>query len=232
MSTCLVRIRAAFLLTLITTLNAIAAPPDAAPPSNSRTVAAVAEPSVLERFRTYSGKRTPDDLIRLFSAPGAADSVKQKPDVALSDGTTHIELTLTLNVTENVAPAFACIEARLISVKRTQTGEWQLDILPDAGSWRSAVIVQVGGGIRTVPLVVAPPLPGNPDLSIKAFAAYLKNSEFDLQQRSDLNGDGRSDYQDDYIRTVNVLAARNADPHDPVTRNKRARELTPVHPKP
>jgi len=139
---------------------------------------------------------------------------------------------LKISSFDSAAPNFACIEARLISIKRTQAAVWQLEILPAAGSWKSAVVIQQGVSRTVVPLTVAPPLPGDTDLSSKGFAAYLKNSESGLQQRIDLNGDGKSDYLDDYIRTANVLAVRNADPHDPVTRNKRARELTPLHPKP
>jgi len=226
------RMAAALLLTLFTTLNTLAAQPAAAPTSNIRSAAPATEPSVLERFRAYTGQRTPDDLIRLFYAPGASDTVQQKPEIALSDGKTPVEFTVKINSTDNAAPNFACIEARLISIKQTQPAVWQLEILPAAGSWKSAVVIQQGGSSSIVPLTVAPPLPGGTDLSSKAFAAYLKNSESGLQQRIDLNGDGRSDYLDDYIRTANVLAARNADPHDPATRNKRARELTPLRPKP
>lgn len=225
-----IRITAALLLTLCTTLIARTSQSETAPLSHKNAPVPVSDPSVLERFRSYSGPRTPDDLIRLFSIPASANSLQQKPEIALSDGQTHVVLTLKLNITDNVAPNFACIEARLISVKQTQAGVWQLDMLPDAGSWKSAVVIQLGGGISTVALTVAPPLTG--DLSIKGFAAYLKNSDIDLQQRIDLNGDGKSDYQDDYVLTANVLTVRNADPHDPVTRNKRARALTPDRLKP
>ncbi len=226
------QITAALLLNLITTLGSSAAQPETAPTTNSRTDAAEAELSVLERFRTHTGQRTPDDLIRLFYAPGAADTAQQKPRIVLSDGKTPVELTVAINVTDTTAPNFACIEARLISIKRTETGVWRLAVLPDAGSWKSALLIRKSGSSSTVGLTVAPPLPVNTDLGIKGFAAYLKNSETDLQQRIDLNGDGKADYQDDYILTANVLAAKNADPHDPATRNTRARELTPVRPKP
>jgi len=190
------QITAALLLTLNTTLNSGAAQPETAHATNSRTDAAGAELSVPERFRTHTGQRTPDDLMRLFYAPGAADAVQQKPRIALSDGKTPVELTVAINLTDTTAPNFACIAASLISIKRTEAGVWRLD------------------------------------LSLKGFAAYLKDSETGVQQRIDLNGDGNADYLDDYIRTANVLVVRNADPHDPASRNTRARELTPVRPKP
>jgi len=218
----------ALLLTLFITLPAHAAQPDAALTTNS-TVDVRAESSVLEHFRTFSGQKTPDALLRLFSNP-AADTVKQKPQVALSDGQTHVELTLTIKTTDATAPNFACIEGRLITVKQIETGVWQLELLPDAGSWKSAIVVQQGNVSRTVPLTVAPPLSG--DLSMKGFIAYLKDIQADEKQRIDLNSDGKLDYQDDYVLAVNVLVARDASPHDLATRNKRARELTPVRPKP
>jgi hypothetical protein len=231
MNTSSIHIAAAFLLTLITTLNAHSAQPETPPViKDTSVISSKADLSVLEHFRTFTGQRTPDALLRLFSTPGATDTVKQKPEVVLSDGLTHVELTLTISTADNAAPNFAGIEAALISVKQIQAGVWQLDLLPEAGSWKSAVVIQQGTGSRTVPLTVAPPLSG--DLSMKVFAAYLKDSQADEQQRVDLNGDGKLDYQDDYVLAVNVLVARDASPHDLATRNKRARELTPVRPKP
>jgi hypothetical protein len=230
MSNLSIRIFAALLLTLLSTLNVHAVEPAAAPTTNSSIVAPQTDLSILEHFRTYSGPRTPDSMMRLFSNPVTAGIAKQKPEIALSDGQTHVELTLTINTADNTAPNFACIEARLISVKRLETGAWQLDLLPDSGSWKSAVVIQQGGSSRTISLTVAPPLTG--DLSMKGFAAYLNDSSSDQKQRIDLNGDGKTDYQDDYVLTANVLIARDADPHDLATRNKRARELTPIRPKP
>jgi hypothetical protein len=232
MNTFSLRIAAALLLTLSGSLNAFAAQPEAAPATKTGAPAIVAEAPVLERFRTYTGPRTVDNLIRLFNPVGTAAAIKQNPDVVLSDGRTLVELTVTVKTSENIAPSFACIESRLISVNQPQAGTYKLVILPDTGSWKSAVVIQLGGSITTVGLSVAPPLSGGTDHSIKGFAEYLKNSDADPKLLSDLNSDGRSDYQDEYIRTANVLAARNADPHDPATRNKRARELTPVHTKP
>lgn len=220
------RITAVLLLTLFTALQAPAAQAETAPVLNTVSAFSGANPSVLERFRTYTGPRMPDNLIRLFNSPAAADSVLQKPEIVLSDGQTHVALTLKINSTENYAPNFAAIEARLISVKQPQAGVWLLDVLPKAGSWKSAVVVQQGGSASTIALTVAPPLTG--DLSLSGFIAYLKASGSDVQQRIDLNGDGQTDFLDDYIYTANVLVVRNADPHDPATRNKRARELTPV----
>ena len=225
-----IRIIAALLLTLFTVLSAHVVQSETTPAMSSSTAAQKLEQSVLEQFRTYTGQRTPDGLFRLFSLPETAATVKQKPQVVLSDGQTHVELTLTIKAAENEAPNFACIEARLISVKRIAADVWQLDLLPNAGSWKSAVVIQQAGSSRTVALTVAPPLSG--DLSAKGFESYLKDSQADVQQRIDLNGDGKLDYQDDYVLTVNVLAARDANPHDLATRNKRARELTPVRPKP
>jgi hypothetical protein len=225
----IIHLTAALLLTLFSTLSAQAVQPEAAPVSNNSTDPAKADLSVLEHFRTFTGPRTPDALLRLFSTPAAAAKVKQKPQAALSDGQTNVELTLQLDTTDKTAPNFACIEARLISAKQAGAGVWQLVLLPDAGSWKSAVIILQGDSSQTVPLTVAPPLSG--DLSMKGFAAYLKESQADEKQRIDLNGDGNFDYQDDFVLAVNVLSARDASPHDLATRNKRALEMTPLRPK-
>jgi hypothetical protein len=223
---------AAILLTLATVFNVYAIQPESVPTNipNSSASTPQTGSSVLEHFRSYTGQRTPDALLRLFSNPVVGDNVKQKPNMALSDGQTQVELTLKISSPDNSAPNFACIEASLISVKQTAAGIWQVILLPNAGTWKAAVVIQQGSISRTVPLTVAPPLSG--DLSMNGFTAYLKESQADEKQRIDLNGDGKLDYQDDYVLAVNVLATRDAAQHDPATRNKRARELTPVRPKP
>lgn len=223
-----IHMSAALLLTLFTTFNAGTARADTAPAAAAGTTAPAAEQSVLERFRSFTGQRTADNLIRLFTAPATADSVRQNPEVGISDGKATVELTLTLGG-GTTSVNFACIEGSLISSKSDQNGVWHLVVLPNAGSVKSSIIIQQGNVSRTVPLTVAPPLAG--DLSLSGFVLYLKNSDADPKQRVDLNGDGIIDYQDDYIHTANVVVVRNADVHDPSTRNKRARDLTPVRPK-
>lgn len=225
-------VTAAFLLSLVFTLTAGASQPAVpATPDKSAATAAV-EQSVLERFRTASGQRTAEGLLRLFTPLTETDNLHQKPEVAHSDGKTTVELTVTMTGSAGSATNFACIEGRLISSKQTQENVWQLVVLPDAGSWKTAVIIKQGDVTKTVALAVTPPLQDGTDLSVKTFSSYLQNSESDPTQRIDLNGDGVFDFQDDYIYAANVLAAKNANPHDPATRNKRARELTPVRPKP
>lgn len=228
----LIHVSAAFLLSLVFNLSADAAQPAALPAATAPGAPAVAEQSILDRFRTRSGQRTADGLIRLFNPLTETDNLHQKPEIAISDGKTNVELTVTMSGAAGSATNFACVEGRLISSKQTQEGVWHLVVLPDAGSWKTAVIIKQGDFIKTVSLAVTPSLPTGTDLSVKAFTTYLQNSDSDPTQRVDLNNDGISDFQDDYIYTANVIAARNADPHDPVTRNKRARELTPVRPKP
>lgn len=218
-------ITAALLLTLSAVPGSLAAQSPALPghvvSAGDKTVL-----PVLERFRTYSGKRTADDLIRLFTAEAAG--VKQFPPVALSDGKTKVLLRVSISIIDNRAPNLAFVNAAKSSIKHLTADVWEVEALPEPGTVQAAVLLSQGSGTRTIPLTVAPPLPKGKDLSLKGFAAYLRHSEADPKQRLDLNGDGRTDYLDDYILAANVLVASSADPHDPGARNRRARAQTPV----
>lgn len=180
--------------------------------------------SVLEQFRTYSGERTAAGLLRLFSSRSSSGIIRQEPEIALSDGKTVVELTVAVSGTSNSAPNFACIDALLISAKPAAPGFWLVKILPDAGSWKTLLIIQNGSSSTSVYPVVAPPLSSESDLSMKSYLRHVS----ERGKLADLNNDGLLDYQDEYIYAANVLAAKNANPHDPDTRNKRARELTPA----
>lgn len=199
--------------------------------AKSTAVTSGSPPTVLERFRTFTGKRDPNGLLRLFSSPDTAATVLQTPQVALSDGKSQVRLKVTMKMSE-AAPNFAAEEARLVSVEHMSPDTWQIVLLPHPGAWSCSIIVQNGSAVTTIPVAVAPPLPVERDLSLKGFEQYLANRSAGYRPQFDLNDDGKLDYLDDYLFTANFLARKLADPHDPAARNQRARELTPVRPKP
>lgn len=181
--------------------------PAAAPAGTQSAPSAAQVTSVLERFRTYTGPRTPDALTALFDAPVEA-SIRQQPEVALSDGATIIRITIAAGSPDSTAPNVAFSGAQLVSLTRNNAGEWDLEALPDAGALHSSLTLLTGSVTREIPLTVAPAVPAGTDLSEKGFTSFLSVGTALSRPRQDLNDDGRQDYQDDYIFTANYLAGQ------------------------
>jgi hypothetical protein len=184
--------------------------------------------SILERFKNYSGPRTPATLAALFTAPATA-KVIQKPELVLSDGSSRIKVTLDATAAGDAAPSFAVIGGTLMSSKHDSTGAWVLELLPDAGTLNCTLVVLTAQGSTEFPLTTAPPLAAEIDLSVQGFADFLGGQSGSSLPVLDLNADGKLNYLDDYIFTANFLARKMTDPHDPASRSQRARELTPQH---
>lgn len=233
---------------------AVTAPPPQADPAAQHTEVPAPAVSVLERFRTYTGPRTPAALKALFDAPVAADALQQ-PAIALSDGAATVVISVAAGTPDSRAPNVAFSGAQLISLTRGTAAGWNIEALPAAGTLKASLILLTGSGTREIPLTVAPTLPRETDLSEPGFAAFLRAAGSAPPPEFDLNGDGRRDYVDEYIFTANYLvkphpaspepgAAQVAAPHPPAAdapqaappqtsyqrnlsiRRQRARELT------
>ena len=170
--------------------------------------------SILERFRTYSGKRTPTALSDLFTAP-VSSRIRQQPEIALSSGAVSVSITLMLSTQESSAPNFAINGAQLLSQRQNQKGEWLIEALLETGTWKADLIVLNNSTTLEFPLVVAPPLPAETDLTEKGFIAFLGGREPAAEPLRDLNDDGRRDYLDEYIFTANYLVRKNSGVPDP-----------------
>jgi hypothetical protein len=168
------------------------------------TTSPIQETSVLERFRVYSGPRTPAALSALFTAPVSANS-RQQPAVALSDGAAMITVSIDAGSANSTSLNVACTGAQLFSLKHTQDETWDVEALPVAGALNASLIVLIGSHSVEVPLTIAPGVPPGTDLSEKGFIAFLGGAKTPGQPLLDLNGDGRRDYLDDYIFTANYL---------------------------
>jgi len=161
--------------------------------------------SVLDRFKEYKGKRTVAAYTALFQQ-GTTTWVRQVPNVQLADGAATVKVYITTAGGGGVAPEYALMNARLVSIKRDNDAAdtWVLEACPETGVLEARLIISRGNEMIVFPLVIAPRL----DLQKKGQARV---SEKDLErylngQRLDVNKDDRSDYLDDYIYTANVLA--------------------------
>lgn len=218
MNTIQSHLAAAAILTALTAATPASAAPATADPATGI--------SVMERFRTYTGVRTPSALSALFTVP-ANPAATQVPDPAFSDGTSTVTVTVKNAPSAATAPNFAVNGGRLVSHQRLATGELRVELLPDAETLNCTLVMVSGAAATDIPLTVVPPLSAAFDLTGAGFSALLGSQDAGSKPIRDVNGDNRLDYLDDYVLTANFLARKKADPHDPATRNQRAREMTP-----
>jgi len=183
------------------------------------------EPSVLDRFRLYSGERTPQELSALFTTHTPA-KIRQQPRIALSDGSTSVIVAIKVAAPDGAAPNFSLVGASLVSLQRKAGDEWLLTVLPAKGVMDVALMVVTGKSMLELPLTVAPPLPADTDLSLEAFTAYLNGPGTGDNSLQDLNGDGQRDYRDDYIFTANYLSRQSTAGSSLDARRQRALQRT------
>jgi len=197
---------------------------------------AIAQQTVLERFRLYQGERTPDDLSALFSM-AESTVVRQQPRIALSDGSTAVILAIKLAPVDGTAPNFSLRNAALINLQQKNNSEWVLKALPTKGTLEAALVVAAGSGIREYPLTVAAPLPVGAKPGLQELKDFLKNPAGECAKEMDLNSDGACDYKDDYIYTANHLYSESLSGRSKEARRQRALQRTlsvpsPVKPNP
>lgn len=168
-----------------------AAPGKTGPASTS----AASPGSALDRFRAHRGVRSTKAFLSLLDQ-GTQAGFTQEPRAVLSDGREIVKLFFSAK-TSGKAPEAVCKNASLISIMRdsARPDGWVAEVQPREGAHSASVRV----GKREFPLTVAPELPAG-TVSPRAFNLYTRG------KRQDLNNDGRSDYLDDYIYTVNFAA--------------------------
>jgi hypothetical protein len=220
---------AAVLLLLLSMLmiSAVAAETIVIPATGSQSAGQGAEANmpVLERFRTYTGPRTPEALTALFIQP-ASSIVRQVPLIALSDGSTAVLIAARITPLEGRAISFSLQGATLLSTKKIKEAEWELKALPDKGAVTMTLLIMNGTEATSYPLTVAPGLPPEIGLGTLAFEEFLARGTDSGQTAMDLNNDGRRDYLDDYIYTANFLAQQRATGRDKSARQQRALKRT------
>jgi hypothetical protein len=181
---------------------------DATTASSAADKSVYRQTSILERFGTYRGERTPAALMGLFDNESMI-GCRQDPPVALSDGRSVVRFVFISAPGTRTSSDIAVMGAKLLSLKRDpdNTNTWIIDLLPDQGAYQASVAVPLGELKMIYPLVVAPKIDIRPvrgkTLTMADFDRYLK------EQGRDLNKDGKLDVLDDFIFTANYL--RTAD---------------------
>ncbi len=162
---------------------------------------------VLDRFKEFKGKKTPQSLMALFTAGGATGT--QDPPVVLSDGKAKVRIMVELS-SLNGNNRIELDGVTLLSLTNADKDRWTMELLPNAQSYEATVSIPTNSQLFILPLTVAPPL----DIPIGRSAGRLTESDFKLflkergsakAPRYDLNRDGVRDFVDDYIFTANYL---------------------------
>jgi hypothetical protein len=164
--------------------------------------------SVLERFRTHQGEKTPETLIALFTKE-ISPSIRQEPAIVISDGKEVVRVTVDVSTVKGASTSFALTGAKMVSLKREDDlSVWVLETLPQADALKAAVTLMNSSSIIEFPLTIVPPA-GVVTSNRADFEVFLKDSG-SKAPKYDLNGDGRHDYQDDYIYTAHYLIKTGA----------------------
>jgi hypothetical protein len=167
--------------------------------------------SVLDRFKEYKGKRTPEAFISLFDQDYTF-WCRQDPPVALSDGKTVVRVTFITTPGNKTSSDIAVMGARLISIKKDadNTNTWVVELVPEKGEYRASFAVSQGDVKMVYPLTIAPKLNVTGAragaMTGGDFYSYFKKRGPAPTTAFDVNNDGKRDYIDDYAITANYLA--------------------------
>jgi hypothetical protein len=174
--------------------------------------------SVLDRFKEYRGKSTPEAFISLFEQDNMF-WCRQDPPVALSDGKTVVRVTFITTPGNKTSSDIAVMGARLISMKKDpdNTNTWVVELLPEKGEYRASLAVSQGDVKMVYPLTIAPKLNmyGTKAGAMTGadFYRYFEKRGTAPSTAFDVNNDDKRDYIDDYTITANYLAGTRTAQH-------------------
>lgn len=168
--------------------------------------------SVLDRFKEYTGVRTPEAFVSLFEQDNRS-WCRQDPPVALSDGKTVVRVTFIATPGNKTPSDVAVMGVRLISLKKEPdiTNTWVAELTPETGEYQASLEVFQGDVKMVYPLTIAPKAtmgraPSGAMTKVDLYR-YFAGRGPAFSTGFDANHDGKSDYLDDYIMTANYLAA-------------------------
>lgn len=147
--------------------------------------------SILETFEKYEGPRTLAALALLFERE--TSTIQQRPAILLADGDGSIEIDLLMmSATE---PSIALKNARLIRTGFVDENRFVVRCIPEKGAMSAKLLFLGTEEIVAIPLTVAP---------LISLAGFDVNLDEPLP-KLDLDGDGGSNWRDDYILVANLL---------------------------
>lgn len=165
----------------------------------------------LDRLRQAQGNQSLAARLNMIR-PSGYKQVRQEPEIAWSDGNTPVQLAF-LAYSGGDAPNLALTNLRLRRLFRANDGRWMLDAQAHENAWEARVFVMEQGKTLSVPVVVAPrvAIDFNQDGRIdEADYALLLDALKNADPAFDLNGDGATDYIDEYIFLANYLLQSGA----------------------
>ncbi|MBI5656375.1 MAG: hypothetical protein HZC44_05955 [Geobacter sp.] len=165
---------------------------------------------VLETLKAYTGPRQPKEILDLFGQQ--SKGYRQEPAVFLADGKKVLKVRLMPPHDAVSAPNVAINkEAQLVSFRRGDENSWVVELRPKIGAFQVVLTYFLDDIITEIPLTVAPLLAtynGKPfaTLTEADFRQFLaRGGDPAAQKGNDLNGDGMTDYLDDYLFAANYL---------------------------
>lgn len=170
---------------------------------------------VLETLKAYTGPRQPKEILDLFGQQ--SKGYRQEPPVFLADGKGVLKVRITPPHDVASAPNVAINkEAQLVSFRRGDENTWVVELRPKKGAFQVVLTYFLDDTITEIPLTVAPLLAtynGKPfaTLTEADFRQFLaRGGDPAAQKGNDLNGDGVTDYLDDYLFAANYLVQTTA----------------------
>jgi hypothetical protein len=184
--------------------------------------------SVLQRFKDFKGKRGLKEFAALFAPPNGS-GMRQDPVIALSDGRTPLTITLDHPAIES----FTVSGGRLLSLRKTDEGNWVITVMPDKGVDEAKLLVWNGKYSREIPLTVAPPAGISP-LELRGIGAADFVSRLDSYLAGAIAHEGKKPaaalkYRYEYVFTANYLAVAGA---PQLSRQPETGPTTPQSPPP
>jgi hypothetical protein len=189
------------------------------------------EKSILQRFEEFRGTKGLKEFAALFERldlKGTAqemmcnesqcqilfdrldpEKIAQEPAIALSDGKTPVTIKLELEeAEEGHPPDFAMLDAELVSLQKTGEKRWVITAMPIKGTWEANLIVRRGMKTLEFPLVVAPPVKIQDDISERNFLFALDTYLTDQAAEHTAEGRPFRKFVHEYIFTANYLVKR------------------------
>lgn len=164
---------------------------------------------VSERFKLYKGSKKLSEIAALFDRK-VSPSIKQEPDILLSNGHDKALLTVEIQAMTGSSPNFAVSGGSLVSFRqdRSSKGRWLVEVLPKANATKVTVTVIAGAEEFEYPLTVAPPVRTALTLDEHGWNVFLREVGTTAMPLHDLNNDGVRDYADEFIFVANYLARK------------------------